>query len=190
MARKRFQLIDIQKFKNDLMDVARSSVDQDYIPNVVIPELKEFVQERFDRTIRNWEGGEGALGRGSFKTHTEPDPPTLHFEVEYTRFGAAITAYVESYIWNLLDQGRPDRITKKKEVFVPREAQRTIPGTLDVSSDRTYLDVVHVPAGIHIEGFKGRNWTQIIADDVENEFKRKHPQIDFTFTVRRQNIGR
>lgn len=189
MARKRYQLIDIEKFKNSLLSRITAAVNDDYLPDVVIPALEEFVRERFERTIRNWEGGEGAFGMASFKTRTEPDAPELKFEVETTRTGATVVAYVESYIWNLLDQGREGRVTKKKEVFVPRESQRTIPGTLDVRNDRTYLDVVHVPKGTYIEGFKPRRWTEIIADEVETEFKRKYPNVEFSFTVKEQNRG-
>lgn len=196
MAKQRVKTIDIKKFKNALLTAAKAYTNEEFIPDVVIPEVQEFAQALFEKTTQGWEGGSGASGmKGSSKTHVEPKPPTLHFDVEQTRVGATITAYVESYIWNLLDQGREDRVTKKKEAFIPRSdkgthnGQRTLPGTLDVSSDRQYKKLVVVPAGTTIEGFKARGWSDIIAEEVEKEFSRKYPHIKFSFTMKEQNLG-
>lgn len=193
MARRsnRFTPFDVKKLLNSMATAARAITNDEFIPDVVIPELQEFIQQQFDKTINHWEGGAGGLGKGgSSKTYVEPAPPQLKFEVEKTTVGASITAYVDSYIWNLLDQGRDDRVTKKKEVFVPRTQQRTIPGTLDVSGNRNYEKVVYVPKGTTIEGFKPRKWTQLIEEAVEKEFSRKYPHVKFSFTLKEQDLGR
>lgn len=188
---RRVKLLDLNKIKNSLTTAVRAYMVEEFLPEQVVPEIEELIRELFERTTHGWEGGAGALGLGgSDKTYVEPAPPELHFDVDYTKFGANITAYVDSYIWNLLDQGRDDRITEKKEVFVAREDQRTVPGTLDVSSNRTYTDIVHVAKGTLIKGIRPRRWTEIISEEVEQQLGAKYPNIKFSFTVKEQDIGR
>lgn len=180
----RVKLIDIQKLKNALVTAMQAVVKEDFIPDEVVPEIEAFINDLFNETIRNWQGGAGALAMdSSISSRMEPIPPSLTVSVNRTTFGAEIEVSVNSYIWNLLDQGREDRVTKKVEKFVPRVEQRTIPGTVVVKDDRQYRETVYVPAGTLIEGFEGRGWSEIIAQKVEAEFGRRYPFISMRFTV-------
>lgn len=185
---RRVQLLDIRKIKNTLITAAKTYVTKEFIPEVVVPEVQRVVREAHARTTKGWMGGAGAPVV-SDKTHTEAKTPEVKFDVTETRFGVEIVAWVDSYIWNLLDQGRDDRVTKGYEVFVPRAKQRTIPGSLDVSTDRSYLDKVVIPPGTQVKGFEGRGWSKLIADEVERELGVKYPNLKFTFTVKEQPIG-
>ena len=191
MARKRVQLWDIGKFKNQLQTALKTALDEQFLPDTVLPEVEALVRELFNRTISQWEGGTGALQieGHSKKTRIEPDAPALQLDIKRKKFGAEITAHVDSYIWNLLDQGRGTRVTEKVEKFVPRVNQRTVPGTLDVSGQREYDSVRYLPKDYTVKGFKARGWTQLIVDEVEKQLGHKYPNIKFSFTVKEQSLA-
>lgn len=180
----RAKLIDIQKFKNALLTAVQAVVKENFIPDEVVPEIEAYIRDLFNETIRNWQGGAGALVMdSSITSRMEPIPPSLSVTVKRTTLGAELEVSVNSYIWNLLDQGREDRVTKKREKFVSREEPRTIPGTVVVKDDRRYKESIVVPAGTLIKGFEPRGWSDIIAQKVEAEFGAKYPFISMRFTV-------
>lgn len=181
----KFKPFDIKKLRSQIETGLKATFNNEYVPEVVIPEIEAFIRKEFEKTIKNWQGGSGAYAVDpSITSRVEPKVPELSIEVTQTRLGAELEVFVQSYIWNLLDQGRPDRVTKKREKFVGRAEQRTIPGTLDVSNDRYYTETVYVPANHKIEGFKARGWSTIIAKAVEKEFESRYPFIEVKFTVK------
>lgn len=187
---RRVKKIDLNKFRNSLTTAIKNVMDDTFLPDTVLPEVEKVVRSAFEKTVNSWEGGVGALNIDpSITSYIEESKPELILETERTTFGATITAYVDSYIWNLLDQGREDRVTKKREKFVSRKTQRTVPGTLDVSGDRSYNEVVYVPEGTKIKGFKARGWSELIEEEVQKELGSKYPNISFEFTLKEKDIG-
>lgn len=191
---KRFKPLDINTVKNRILTGIKAYVNEEFIPEVVVPEVMEYVEELHAKTTRGWQGGSGAEVVSS-KTHTEPNAPQIQHEVKLTRTGAEITLFVDSYIWNLLNQGRETRVTDRREVFIPRsnprsgDGQRTLPGSLDVSTDRSYKEKVVVPKGTTISGFKGRGWSDMIKDEVEKKFGQKYPNLTVDFIVKEIDLG-
>jgi hypothetical protein len=185
MSRRRTTYIDKKWLASQIRDAIEHEIEHSFFPGVVVPEVEALVRKLFEKTIAQWEGGAGALRvDGTITSRIEPDPPSLQVQTIRMRDKhIRMNVHVKSYIWNLLDQGRVERVTTKPEKFVARKKPRTIPGTLDVSGDRTYTEVVHVPAGTVIEGFEARGWTQLIIDGVKKELNGKYPFIKFTFTI-------
>jgi len=169
------KLMDIKSFVNRLRR------DQHADPKVLERIARDLLDEVLGYFEDNWYGGS-----------LSPDPrdrsefATLKFdyEVTITEDQVILRVHTDNWLWNRIDEGYGERVTKKVEKFYPLLSQRTTPGELVFKGEPQYADEpVYVAPGTTMSGLEPRHWRQAIGDELLARFRAEYPDIQVEISL-------
>lgn len=151
----------------------------EYVENL-IGDIAKAVREKLEKTVEHWAGG-SAQPVDTYNNKW-PVPKFIVDVVKKSDTEFRLTVVTDSWLWTALDQGTQGHVSRG-ETFLPRPSNRTIPGTLEVNREAGYGDLIHVPEGSWIEGIEPRGWSEVIVDEILEEFGTALPGLTITLEV-------
>jgi len=171
---------------------------------VAFPALDSFLEKQFSRTLQHWSGGRGPSGRSDSGSKPRYELPVIRTKLIKADFDKLTDEFIfetntlvsvggsnePHKLWYWLDGGTKTIRQPRTAKFPVREPlNRTAPNMLDVNPFgymtgewRTIL------AGERRVGILGRNWTKLVAEEIQNALKAKTIKELSDFTLRDTKI--
>lgn len=189
---------------------------QQYILDVIIPQIENDIKRLFDKTIVGWSAAGQVGSQGRRKNYPTPHADFIEPEIEIKAgnqglniefkigFSAKEPGGAISYLWYILDFGRPDGTwdsATPSAWFLPQSSTRTQANSLNVQTNRTFIasnqndgwignsgrakvedGLVYIRKlpGDAWAGITPRNWSKLIAEEIRRIYQKHGLKVTYT----------